>query len=524
MNRSSQSTRVILSIAFVILFGVLCSHRQCSFAVEGVRSEQNPLDIAALIDDRLHIHDREAPIAYADDATFLRRVTLDLVGRIPTISEVHEFLGDTSQAKRLQAIERLVSSGAHYQNMATFWRRAWVPQADTGEFASVADGFETWLAQELRRGTPYDQLVRAIVTWNDDSATTDAIDPSGFYVANEAMPANLAASATRAFLGINLDCAQCHDHPFASWSREQFWQTAAFFAEPKRSAEGITALPVLKVSDSELEYSPKLLSKADVTWPDELDNVALKSVFAEWMLAEDQDYLARNAVNRLWSHFFGEALIEPIDDLSSDTAQTGPRAELLHELAEVFIDSGYNTELLTRAIVQSDAYRLVPSPIDIVTDPNSVAKTAARVRGLSGEQLYNSLLTAAGLPLENTFNRKGQRRGRRQSFVMAFHVERPHEAERSISQALTLMNGSFANELSTKADNKMLAAVLASPFMSFGEQIDTVFVAVLGRHASEAERLAVLRHAEYRDEDSRQRCLGSLFWALINGPEFSSNH
>lgn len=521
MNRSIQS---MLSITFGILVGMQCSHSQRSSAVDSVRSEPNSIDITNLIDERLHVDDLDAETAYADDATFLRRITLDLIGRIPTIAEVHDFLGDTSQTKRLQVIERLITSGAHYQNMATFWRRAWVPQADTGEYAAVADDFETWLAQELQRGTRYDQLVSAVVTWDTDSSTTDAIDPSGFYMANEAMPANLAASATRAFLGINLDCAQCHDHPFASWSREQFWQTAAFFAEPRRNAEGMTSLPMLRVPDSELEYSPKLLSEAGVTWPDELDNVALKSVLAKWMLAEDQEFLARNAVNRLWSQFLGEALIEPMDDLSTDTAQTGPRAVLLHELADVFIDSGYNTELLTRAIVQSDAYRLASSQIDIVTDPNSVAKTAARVRGLSGEQLYNSLRTAAGLPAEDTFNRNGQRRGRRQSFVRAFHVERPHEAERSISQALTLMNGSFANELSTKANNNMLAAVLASPFMRFDEQIDTVFIAVVGRHASESERLAVRRHAEYWGQDSRQRCLGDLYWALINGPEFSTNH
>ena len=482
--------------------------------------------ISRLIDQRLEAKAGEGSPTFADDAAFLRRLSLDLVGRIPKVAEVREFLEDDSETKRDRAIERLLDSGAHYKNMATFWRRAWVPQADTPEFADVADGFELWLSHELRRQTSYDRLVAKVVIWNLEVRTSGAIDPGGFYSANESSPANLAASSTRAFLGINLDCAQCHNHPFARWTREQFWQTAAFFASPAKDGDGKAALPKVRIPDSELEYEPALLSAQRVDWPSDLDTVALRKVLADWMTSERNLYLAKNAVNRLFSHFFGEAIVEPMDDLSSDAAASGARAELLAELAQAFVASGYDLRLLVEAMVRSDAYRLAshPSANSPSSDSESIARSSAVVRGLTGEQLYDSLRTAAGLPPERSDVGRGSRLDQRKDFISVFYVERAHNAERSISQALALMNGSLVSELSAAANNPLLAGVLASPFMSRDEQIDTVFIAVLGRHAGEAERQAVLRRFEARPDAEFQEKLGDLFWVLVNSPEFNANH
>jgi hypothetical protein len=485
----------------------------------------NAIQIASLIDKRLHVDDG-ATLNFADDATFLRRVTLDLAGRIPTISEVREFLEDSSQTKRAAVIERLINSGAHVQTMATFWRRAWVPQADTIEFASVADDFEMFLIQELQRGARYDRLVRNVIAWNGTSVPNVA-DPKGFYEANESKPENLAASVTRGFLGINLDCAQCHDHPFSRWTREQFWQTAAFFVRQKPGSLESPQYVKLKVPETKLEFGPKLLSDVDTEWPDTMNTESLRSVLVDWMSAEDQQYLARNAVNRLWAHFFGDALIEPIDDLSAEAAQSGQRAALLKELAEILVASDYDTALLTRAFVLSNAYRLSTNPDDSPNeslDPNEVAVTASRVRGLTSEQLYNSLLVSAGLTTAKPSASSQLQSDLRQSFVLAFHVERVSEAERSISQSLTLMNGSFTNGLATKEKNRMLAAVLASPFMTPAERIDTIFIAVLGRPSTDNEQQTVMRYADSIGNQVPERYLGDLYWALINSPEFNTNH
>lgn len=522
-----KKTRMLNSKPVVsILFSVLTFIQAICFAEESHSQSPSPEQLAKRIDQRLLTSNGDTPLRFADDATFLRRVTLDLSGRIPTISEVREFLEDSSQTKYRKVVDRLMNSGVHVQNEATLWRRAWIPQADTREYVEVADDFEMWLAQKLQQRIRYDQLVREVITWKDETASNE-IDPNGFYVANESKPENLAASATRAFLGINLDCAQCHDHPFSRWTREQFWQTAAFFAEPKQQADGSTMLVKVKIPDSKLEFAPKLLSETNVEWPEHTDSVALKTVLADWILTEDQKYLARNAVNRIWSHYFGAALIEPMDDLSSDASQSGSRAELLNELANLFVASGYDMQFITAGIVLSDAYRLSSKQegvTDESTDSNELVMHAARVRGLSGDQLYNSLRTSAGLVSTSSGANGDRRSDPRQTFMLDFHVERVGEAERSISQALTLMNGSFTNALATKSNNQMLAAVLVSPFMSFDDQIDTIFIATLGRHADEAELNAVRRYANSQGNDDRERCLGDLYWSLINGPEFNTNH
>lgn len=518
--------------AFTIVIALLITR-----GVSG--GEISAADISQIIDRRLGTG-AETPTQFAEDTDFLRRVTLDLAGRIPTIAEVHEFTANPSESHRGDAIRRLMHSGVYYRNMATFWRRAWVPQADTREFAAVTDDFELWLIQRLREQKPYDQLVEEVLLLDHSQTAGAGAIPVGFYTANQSKPENLAASSTRAFLGINLDCAQCHNHPFSRWTREQFWQTAAFFAQPVSATKHSTKPPKVRVPDTDLEYEPALLSSEEIHWPEKLDSVSLRQVLVKWIKGDQEHLLAKNAVNRLWSHYFGEAIIEPMDDLSRDEFQTGERAELLNELSRAFIASGYNLDLMVAGMTGSDAYRLAtdlpstnnqgdsaPSEISANTpaslDTSGFHLTHAEVRGLSGEQLYDSLQTAAGLPAVRSDISRDAGRTRRE-FSSQFYVERPSTAERSISQALTLMNGSLVSQMSTSRGNPMLASIIDSPFMSPDDQITTVFMAVLSRPAREEELATVKRHFETNSASNRESQLGNLFWVLVNSPEFNTNH
>lgn len=493
-----------------------------SLMLPSTAAEVQPFDVSRLIDERLQVQKAD-PTHNADDATFLRRASLDLIGRIPTISEVYQYVDENSDSKHDYTIERMLNSGAFYRTQATLWRRAWVPQADTPEYAAVANEFEAWIAQELQRRTPYDQLVRKVVMWNPNQVASSELSPRGFYEANDAQPENLAASSTRAFLGINLDCAQCHNHPFARWTREQFWQTAAFFADFS-IVDSDSKLPLLTIPDTELKCQPALLSEAgDVALPANATSAGLKQTLVDWMSAEKERYLARNAVNRIWAHFFGQAIVEPMDDLSADAAQSGPRAELLDELSQRFIDSHYDITMIIKAIVQSDAYRQASATSNAEQQEasNSAPVQTALVRAMTGEQLYDSLRTAAGLPAETSAQRGDNDRD---TFTARFHIERSHDAQRSISQALTMMNGRQVNELCTAFGNRMLASIVASPFMSADQQIDTVFVAVLGRHVTADESKVVKQHFDSQPTRSIDNKLSQLFWALINSPEFNTNH
>ena len=513
-----------------LLTGWLCLLILLTAAKASCAVEVSPLTISRLIDQRLGI-DAANHSQFASDAEFLRRVTLDLAGRIPTIVEVHEYLSNTSESRRNETIDRLMHSGVHYRNMATFWRRAWVPQADTPEFDSVTDDFERWLIHRLQKGPRYDELVVEVLTLDHENNLPASTTPIGFYDANLAKPENLAASATRAFLGINLDCAQCHDHPFSRWTREQFWQTAAFFAEPRVNDKSQTQPPKVRVPDTEMEYEPALLTKSKIEWPQKLDSVKLRLILVDWMKVNEDQLLAKNAVNRLWAHYFGEAIIEPVDDLSRDEVQTGDRARLLNDLSAAFIASNYDLDMLTEGIVSSNAYRLSSSPSGTKSqsesDPDTPGPfriTRATVRGLTGEQLYDSLQTAANLPSERRDVGGRSDRSQRNEFASRFYIENAFSAERSITQALTLMNGSFVNELTTKQGNMMLASLLSSPFMSFDEKIDTVFIAVLGRHARADELQVVKQSFESHKDTTPESHLGNLFWVLVNSSEFNTNH
>ncbi len=485
----------------------------------------DPAELAAAVDARIEAGWKKAnakPAGNADDPMFLRRVSLDLLGRIPTVAETRAFSADKSPDRRAKLIDRLVASGPHARHMATVWRRAWVPQTDAAEFARLADDFEAWAVVRLRDNVPYDRVVAEILTTPlDPVATARGVNPVGFYSATENKPENLAATASRAFLGVNLDCAQCHDHPFARWSRDQFWQTAAFFVRAD-DKPGMAAVPKMTIPGTKRTVSAEVMVGSAVKWPAAITPDTGRTLLAGWVTGKDNPYFAKNAVNRVWAHLFGTALHEPLDDLSGESGTPGPHAELLTELAEAFTASGYDLQFLTRALTRTRTYQLSSIlPEGTVADPRLY--TRAAVRGLTGEQLYDSIRTAAGLPAERD-DTAGQRGTARKAFASRFRIDRAVTAERSIVQALSLMNGRLTLDLTNPDKNPTLAATDA-PFLDTRGKVETLFLAAVGRKPT-AKELAPL--VEYVTDGGTHgdphKALADVFWALINGTEFNTNH
>lgn len=491
----------------------------------------DPAKLAATIDARLAAgwdaaKARPAPVV--DDAAFLRRASLDLIGRVPTVAETRDFLADKAPDKRAKLVNRLIDSGGHARHMATYWRRAWVPQADA-EFARVADDFEAWVSVRVQENAPYDRMVRELLTTPVRAAGTlptarTGVTPAPFFTANENKPENLAASATRAFLGVNLDCAQCHDHPFARWTRDQFWRTAAFFAPPTKDKTGKVVPPELTIPNTKKALAPELMDGTPVKWPAALASDTGRKVFADWVVGKDNPFFARNAVNRTWAQVFGTALVEPLDDLSGETGNAGYHAALLKELADAFAASGYDLKYMTRALVLTRAYQLAAVVREgAPPDPRLFARMP--VRGLTGEQLYDSLRTAAGLPPERDDTGRGQGLDARKRFAAQFHVERAVSAERSIVQTLTAMNGRFTADLTDPAKNQTLAGAADAPFLDTTGKVETLFLAVLGRKPTEKEAAPLVKHvADGGTENDSRRALADVFWALVNTTEFNTNH
>ncbi|QDU44720.1 hypothetical protein Mal52_32060 [Symmachiella dynata] len=467
------------------------------------------------------------PAVITSDSEFLRRVSLDLVGRIPTIAEVRGFLADDKPQKRERLVDRLLSSPEFAHHAATILRRMWIPQTDTQEFKRLIFDYESWLARRLRERAPFDELVRQqlcvpvngmAVPINPDG---DEIGSSAFIAVSDMKPEILAANTARAFQGINIDCAQCHDHPFARWTREQFWQTAAFFTRPSTDVAQPNAALTIAVDDTEMTVEATLFTSKPVKWPNKIRVGTGRELLADWIISSENPYFARNAVNRMWANFLGTGFIEPLDDLSGAIPASHP--QLLDRLAEAFVQSDFDLRFLVRTIVLSRSYQLSTvssSDSSLVDDPQLFAQMPTR--SLTGEQLYNSLRTAAGLKQDVTATHLGYRKHPRQKFAARFLVQRPSEGQRALVQTLLLMNGSLTGEATAAGQTPLLVAIESAPFLSDKERVETLFLATYSRRPSEGEGRPLADHL--KQSEDRSAALADIFWALLNSSEFNTNH
>jgi hypothetical protein len=478
------------------------------------------------------------PAPRADDATFLRRVYLDLAGRVPSVAEARAFLNDKAPDRRERLVETLLAGNGYANHFTNVWRALLLPEADAAFQVGVQKPvFELWLRRQFKENKGYDQMVRELLTvpfgdgrgGYDPYRSENGPTPISFYYAKDVKPESLGAGTARLFLGVKLDCAQCHDHPFAKWKREQFWQFAAFFAGFDVESRMGFIQNVREIKDRrELTISggPKVVQAAflDGTEPQWQYDVGSRETLAEWMTSPKNPWFARAAANRVWAYFFGTGLVEPVDDLRDDNPASHP--ELLDELAGQFAAHKFDFKFLIRAITASRAYQCA-SDADSATpdDPRLFARMP--LRGLSPEQIFDSLSTATGL--------REKRAGRRfffqddtlrAEFLKQFaSTDKRTEFQTSILQSLMLMNGKLTEQVTSPQRSATLAAIVDSPFLGPDEKVETLFLAALARppRADERERFGrYVRGGGVRGDAGA--ALGDVFWVLLNSPEFLLNH
>jgi hypothetical protein len=497
--------------------------------IDPVVSTGDARALAARIDAVLAARWAEAkiqPAAMADDGEFLRRVSLDLVGKIPTAAQARDFLDDPGREKRFTLVERLLDSPAYTTRATELWRQILLPEAETEDQArQVAGTFEAWLRRKVAEEAGYDRIVREILTAKLEARNPDPLtgrvdpSPAAYYTAKQGKPENLAAGAAQVFLGVRLECAQCHNHPFARWKREDFWGLAAFFAEvPTPGAEDAIATPrkmaaprrELTIPGTKKVVRAALLDGSPPAWRPRADS---REVLADWVTAPDNPYFARAIVNRVWARFFGVGLVEPVDDFDLDgSAEFGP---LLDELAGQFRSHGYDLKFLIRVLTATRAYSLSSASGTSAPAPGTFA--AMPVRGLSAGQLFDSLSQATG----------GDVAGARARFLELFanREERPVEAQTTILQALTMMNGSYIAGATSIETGDVLGAIAKAPFLDTTGRVETLYLATLTRRPRPEELALVVPYIDKRKTAAdRARALADVFWALLNGPEFHLNH
>jgi hypothetical protein len=542
----SHRTHVGLGVLCLALLsaGVPAAGPPASTA-EGPGKRTRRLDALALalqIDRHLaaaYAKHKVTPAPLADDAEFVRRVYLDLAGRIPRVSEVRAFLDDRRPDKRMKLVDRLLSGPNYIAHLTNVWRDLLLPQNNNQQVRFLAGQIENWVRSRIRANTPYDKMIRELLTAEVATARTRMpqrpvdFNASAFYQANEMKPDNIAAATSRLFLGVKIECAQCHDHPFANWTRKQFWEYTAFFAgiKPQTVNGGVftpaiddPSIHEIAMPGTEKKVQARFLDGKTPKWT---EGSGTRTILANWMTSGDNPFFARTAANRMWEHFMGIGLVDPVDDFRDENPASHP--ELLDELAQQFVANEFDLKYLIRAITASKTYQRSSRQTHLSqADPRSFGRMS--LKGLTAEQIFDSLATATGYRENNPnagqfgFRNFGSARG---EFLTKFAnpVDRRTEHQTSILQALALMNGKFIADATSLDKSETLGALLDSPFMDNRQRLDTLYLAALGRsmYPAEADRLI---HYVSTGGPSRnpKRALADVFWVLLNSSEFILNH
>jgi hypothetical protein len=504
----------------------------------------SPSDVTALVDQHIITTLREAGVAaapHAGDAEFLRRVTLDLVGRTPTPDEVRGFLSDARPDKRTILIDRLLADEEHPRHFARVWRALLLPEADRDrQIRYLQPGLEAYLEQARRDGAGFDEIVRALVAAPIAGPTEPpqfvlrdlkAPNPPAFIASKDADPAKLAAAVSRLFLGVRLECAQCHNHPFDAWTREQFWNQAAFFAGIERRGKGVFA-PLVEVKsqrsiplmDANTDVAALFLDRQSPTFA---DGRSSRAALAEWIVHEKNPYFARAVVNRVWAQLLGRGLIEPVDDFQSAGAGD---SHLLDDLARAFTAAKYDLDFLYRTIGNSAAYgRTTRRPgrsVDESSPDESLAFAGANVKPLSGEQFFASLAAAIGYESKGPAQIGVESDPFRRTVLNLFVVEEGTvDPESSVLSALLLMNDpKLAEAVAPHSSRTLKALGLDDPAAPMNAGLDELYLRTLGREPTPAERRELTEYLSRGDDDERPRRWSDVFWTLLNSAEFRWNH
>lgn len=467
--------------------------------------------------------------APCDDATFLRRLTLDLTGITPTVGELRMFVADTRPDKRSRAIAALLERPRHATHLAGMWRDALLPRTAP---ANLAEPFESWLRSRFERNVPYDQVATDVLLARGAPAASPSVL---FYAALEVRPPLVAAGVSRAFLGIQLRCAECHDHPFTDWRQEDFWAFAAFFARlrgpaptggPSELDEGPRG--EVRHPKTRKNVPPRLLVADGL--PRGLDEPGVadaaeprRAVLARWLIREDNDYFAQAAVNRAWSLMFGRGLVEPVDDLGPHNPPSHP--EVLELLADDFVEHGYDLRRILRALAETELYQ---QRSDAIADDAEAWREyrAMPRRSLTARQVYECLLQATGRrdPLDPDAPELLERRA---TFLAALEapVRQATEFQGGIPQALVMLHGPLVDSLTRPESSDLVRGLAASPFLDDSERIEILYLSTLSRLPTTAEldKIAAWLGRCGDDAPRRARALSDLLWALVNSTEFVLN-
>lgn len=477
------------------------------------------------------------PSALCDDETFVRRSTLDIAGRLPTADEAREFAADSRPDKRDRLIDRLLDSTSYADYFANKWNAILRNQRVNANYTRGAYAFHDWIRRSFSMNRPYDQFVREIITASGEIGQNP---PVAWYRGANTIDKQVE-DAAQLFLGLRIQCARCHHHPFERWSQHDYYSLAAFFSRVGRK-DGVNGLPA---RDEQRIYHNRGVAEArDPRTNERLKPAGLggesldlapdqdpRHALVDWMVEPDNPFFAPALVNRYWKHFFGRGIVEAEDDMRVTNPASNP--ELLSALANHFIEQRFDLKELIRTICRSSAYQLSSEPNEFnAADKQSFSYY--HPKRLNAEVLYDALnqVTGAtanfnGLPA-GTLAIQLPDTGVNSYFLDVFgrpQATSPCECERvqeaNLAQSLHLLN---SNEVQGKlaAGNGRAAALAKNREMSNEEKVRELYLWAYAREPDEHELQLTLAHlAKY---EGKQQAFEDILWALVNAKEFLFNH
>ncbi|MEM7312192.1 MAG: DUF1549 domain-containing protein [Planctomycetota bacterium] len=527
------------------------------------------------------------PSNEATDGEWCRRLFLDLIGRIPTVSEVRSFVADRSPDKRAALVDRLLHDEEYVEDFARNWTTHWTNLllgrtggTDDGDLANRA-GMQKYLRDSFAREKRYDRLVYELITAEGDTVPgSEEFNGAVNFLVNklDENAAQATAKTSQLFLGMQVQCTQCHNHPFNEWKQNQFWEMNAFFRQTRalrRFEEGTNDIRFAKLINQDFGGEGATPENAEIYY--EQRNGLLKSaypVFVDGAKIDSQsgfvsdvnrrgelakmvlksEYLSLAAVNRMWGHFLGYGFTKPVDDMGPHNDASHP--QLLAYLAAEFRNSEYDLKSLIKWIVLSRPYALSSrsNSSNVSDDPQlGVPPKFSKfyLRQMRAEELYESLLVATRAhETRGSYEEQEALKARwLRQFNIAFGTDEGDDTTTfngSIPQVLMMFNGDMIKKATSSGTGSFLSKIAANEKVKPAKKVEYLYMAALARKPTQnelrvANKLLAFRASDYQNKDkkggNRRRprmskggvepttaALQDIWWVLLNSNEFIMNH
>jgi hypothetical protein len=499
------------------------------------------------------------PAETADDAAFLRRVYLDLCGTIPTAAEAKAFLDDADAQKRSRLIDRLLDDSRFAQHQADEWDMVYFGRNPPGYDADNRRGFQRWLREQFAQNTPYDQIARAILKAEGNTAEQGA---PMFLVQYRGQPEDAMVKITQTFLGVQLQCARCHDHPYESWTQLDFYGMTAFLArlqavdageadkqkkiylgeknsgeinftgpasEAQPGKKGEPVAPKFLLGAALEEPAPPADAK-DERLPDGQEPpkpaFSRKDALAEWIAAKENPFFARAVVNRVWAQFMGRGLVHPVDNMSESNKPSHP--ELLDAITNDFVQHGFDLKWLIRELVSSQTYQLAST--GEVADERPKWFERARTRPLSAEELAEAWRVAVNYEAIDPKTREHVEQedrfypvGEYQKYFLGTATDGVGNFLGGLNEHLYLNNGGIERLFDGRPGGLLHELAEARKNAPWEERVEWLYLSILSRRPSAEESRKFVEFLS-ADKDHAHDRVREAMWALMTCSEFRFNH